>query len=297
MTTPLCLLSPAADSWHGRLNLEFDRQAKQTVLRLSYAEAPLKVQRPFYPEGASVCHSTILHTAGGIVGGDSLSLNVRLHPHAQALVTTAAATKIYGSNGREARQTIHLSVAEGACLEWLPQETIGFNGAIYRQDLRVELASGATWLGWDITRLGRSARGERFDSGEWRSRTSVWQGDRLLWVDPQWIQGGSEMIDSPYGLAGCPVIGSFGWVGQTVPSELVEQARLLWQEVCSQTAEEPGSKGDRTPRAGVTRLTSGLLCRYRGHSTAEARRWFIQVWHLVRAHLGRSGCVPRVWQL
>ena len=46
-----------------------------------------------------------------------------------------------------------------ACLEWLPQETILFNGAIYRQDLRVELATGASWLGWEITRFGRSARG------------------------------------------------------------------------------------------------------------------------------------------
>lgn len=157
--------SQTAEGWHGKLNLVYaDRQGK-TQLIYNHQQAPLKVQRPFYPEGEKVCHSVILHTAGGMVGGDRLSSNIHLQPQAQTLITTAAASKIYRSNGLQARQTIQMQVDAGACLEWLPQETILFNDAIYRQDLRVELATGGSWLGWEITRFGRTARGEKFLQG------------------------------------------------------------------------------------------------------------------------------------
>jgi urease accessory protein len=276
--------------WQGRLELEYAQHQGNTQLIRSQVQAPLKVQRPFYPEGADWCHSVILHTAGGIVGGDRLALDITLQPQAQALITTAAAAKIYRSTGAQAQQTTQIHVAEGACLEWLPQETIVFNGANYRQDLRVELGANALWMGWELTRLGRSARGEKFDQGEWRSRTEIWQSGRLMWIDPQWLKGGSEMLISPHGLAGYPVVGSFAIVGRSVSAALVEQARSCWAE----QAAKSGQPSD----AGVTRLMSGLLCRYRGNSTVEARRWFMAVWHLVRLELlDRPSCKPRVWQM
>jgi urease accessory protein len=279
-------------SWQGKLELEFANRSHKTILSRSLVQAPLKVQRPFYPEGDRVCHSVMLHTAGGIVGGDRLTILAQLQPDTQALITNAAATKVYRSNGTEAQQNIQLQVASGACLEWLPQETIVFDGAIYRQQLKVELASEATWLGWDITRLGRTARGERFASGVWHSRTEVWQNHHLIWVDPQWVQGGSAMIDSLHGLAGCPVIGSLAFVGQVVSKELVEKARSAWQ-LQGQTIPE-----NTLEQIGVTRLPLGILCRYRGHSAIAARRWFISVWQLLRQdHLGRPLCIPRVWTL
>ncbi|MBD2001151.1 urease accessory protein UreD [Leptolyngbya sp. FACHB-541] len=275
--------------WQGNLQLEFAQREGTTQLSRAFAQAPLKVQRPFYPEGSEVCHSVILHTAGGIVGSDRLSLNVSLHPQAHALITTASAAKVYRSKGVEAKQSTHLKVAAGACLEWLPQETIVFDGANYRQNLRVDLAEDSLWLGWEMTRLGRSARGEKFASGEWRSHTEVWQNNQLLWVDPQWLQGGSEMLTSLHGLNNYPVVASFALVGRSLPNEVIEKARQLW-------AERKVGKGDRPGEAGVTRLMSGMLCRYRGCSSLEARRWFTEVWHLMRlACLNRPSCNSRVW--
>lgn len=275
----------SSGGWHGQLDLKFVYSRGATQLAHRQVQAPLKVQRPFYPEGPKVAHSVVLHTAGGLVEGDRLSFDLQLEPNAQALITTAAAGKVYRSNGLEAQQTIQINVAAGACLEWLPQETIIFNGAIYRQDLRVELAPGATWLGWEITRLGRSARGEKFLQGNWRSRTEVWRQGQPLWIDPQWLKGGEVMLDSPHGLAGYPVVGSLVWIGPAVSSDLVAKARSLWASTNYQ--------GD----AGVTCLPEGLLCRYRGPSTAEVRNWFIDVWHLLRlSFLERPVCIPRVWQ-
>ncbi|MGF1932874.1 MAG: urease accessory protein UreD [Nostoc sp. ChiQUE02] len=275
--------SQIAEGWHGKLNLVYaDRQGK-TQLIYDRQQAPLKVQRPFYPEGERVCHSVILHTAGGMVGGDRLSSNIHLQPQAQALITTAAASKIYRSNGLQSRQTIEMQVNAGACLEWLPQETILFNDAIYRQDLRVELATGGSWLGWEITRFGRSARGEKFLQGEWRSHTEIWQQGVPLWIDRQWLRGSEETFHSPHDLAGKPIVGSLVWAGGAVSGEIVAKTRNLWN-----------GEGE----VGVSRLQHGLLCRYRGSSTSEVRKWFIDVWQMLRvSFLNRGNCIPRVWQI
>lgn len=276
--------------WQGRLELEFVAREGRTQLGRSFVQAPMKVQRPFFPEGDRVCHVVTLHTAGGVVGGDRLSTQVHLAQNAHALSTTATAGKIYRSNGSTAEQTTHLRIAAGGCLEWLPQETIVFDGADYRQRLRVDLEGDALWLGWEITRLGRTARGERFSSGHWRSHTEVWQDGRLLWVDPQLILGGSGSLTSPHGLNDCPVAASFAILGQPVaqlPTDLLAQTRQL------NPAPAPANP---TLQHAATRLQSGLLYRYRGQSTLEARRWFIQVWHLLRpALVKRSGYLPRVW--
>lgn len=294
VSNPLTSGRPTHSPWQGCLSLEFERRnhplpqpTHRTVLNRVQVQAPLKVQRPFYPEG-EVCHCVMLHTAGGIVGGDRLTVTAQLQPNAQTLLTTAAATKVYRSNGPESVQTISLKVAAGAQLEWLPQEAILFDGACYRQQLTVELDPGAAWFGWELTRLGRSARGETFMTGEWRSRIEVWQEGRLVWVDPQWVMGGGAMLNSQSGLAGAVVVGSLALIEPAnrpeISRDLVEQAR--------QIVAVPDA-----PHFRITRLQTGLLCRYRGASTTEAKRGFITLWSLLRqARWGRAACLPRVWQ-
>ncbi|MBE9185833.1 urease accessory protein UreD [Microcoleus sp. LEGE 07076] len=275
------------NNWHGRLNLVYANRSGATQIIHNQMQAPLKVQRPFYPEGKEVCHSVILHTAGGVVGGDRLSSNFHLEPNAKALITTAAAAKIYRSSGLESKQNIDIKLESGANLEWLPQETIVFDGAICRQNLRVELAPTARILLWEITRFGRSARGEKFLSGEWRSHTEIWQQNSPLWIDRQWLKGGEKMLESPHGLAGKPVVATLAWIGEPVTTEMVKKVRSL----PSETTIYPD---DST--AGVTRIPNGLLCRYRGSSTAAARDWFVSIWHLLRLSFSeRACCLPRVW--
>lgn len=271
--------------WQGNLELEYRFQNKTTRLTRAQIKAPLKIQRPFYPEAKTICHSVTLHTAGGVVGGDRLCQSIHLHPQAKALITTATAGKVYRSNGQLAQQTIALKIESGAVLEWLPQETIIFNGAIFQQDLRVELSPGASWLGWEITRFGRSARGEKFLQGEWRSHTEIWQQGKPLWIDRQWLPANEETFYHPHGLAGNPVAATLVWIGQPVSEEIVNKARTLWQ------AEK--YQGE----AGVTQTQAqGLLCRYRGSSTAQVKHWFMEVWQLLRHSFYQSPiCKPRVW--
>ncbi len=104
-------------------------------------------------------------------------------------------------------------------------------------------------------------------------------------MTPPWLPGGKNIIDSPHGLAGQPIVGSLAWIGQAVEPEIAEKARVLFPKHSS-------SQG------GVTRLPTGLLCRYRGSKATEVRNWFTEVWQLLRSsYLNRSICLPRVWQL
>ncbi|MEO0869184.1 MAG: urease accessory protein UreD, partial [Cyanobacteria bacterium J06642_11] len=271
--------------WRGTLNLQLAHVNGKTSPTKSYTTSPLRLQRPFYPAAAPAnCQSVIVHTAGGMVGGDQLEMAIAAAPQTQALVTTAAAHKIYRSNGEWATQTIHLTVEQGAYLEWLPQELILFNGGRFKQSLQVELAPGGVWLSWDITRFGRSARGETLQSGHWRSATEVWQQGRPLWIDRQQLIGGSEVLTSQNGLAGNPVVGTFLLLGcELSPAHLTSLRELS-------TSANPRTAGEM----GLTQLEQGLVARYRGPSSQTARQYFIQIWQWLRAHvLEQPIYVPR----
>jgi urease accessory protein len=265
------------------LDVAFRRAGAQTVLERHRICMPLALQRPFYPEGTGVCHVLLLHPPGGMVGGDRLDISIDVADGAEALISTPSAAKWYRGHTRASQFVTH-RLAAGAKFEWLPQETIVFDGADVEQRLRVDLAPGATWFGWDITRFGRSARGETFRHGHWRMNLEVWRDDVPLWIDRQRLDGGATILQSAYGLGNAPVVGTLAWIGKAVTPDAVESARELWNRAAF--------AGD----AGVTRLELGLLCRYRGPSSADARAWFSEVWKLLRARDGRGKAVaPRIW--
>lgn len=273
--------------WQGTLDLCFDTANGKTLPTKSYSTAPLRIQRPFYPAAAPEnCQSVIVHTAGGMVGGDRLQMRITAEPNTQVLLTTAAAHKVYRSQGDLAEQTIQLTVAPGAYVEWLPQELILFNGGQFQQAVRVDLAPGGVWLGWDITRFGRSARGETLRAGQWRSQTEIWQQGTPLWIDRQRLTGGSEVLNSQNGLAGYPVVGTFLLLGQPISSEHLSQLRSQLKNQCQ------SESGD----IGLTQLEQGLVARYRGPSSQRAKQYFVNIWHYLRTEvLGQKAYIPRVW--
>ncbi|MDB9526058.1 urease accessory protein UreD [Oscillatoria sp. CS-180] len=280
----------AADRfWQGKAALTFHKQGDRTLPEVQ-TQSPLKVQRPFYQDGSRVCQSVLLHTAGGMVGGDRLTYNIRLAEETHALITTAAAAKIYSRHPQPAQVNGTIYVSSGACLEWLPQEAIIFEGAQYHQSWRVDLAVDAHWLGWDILRLGRTARGERFYRGEVRSRFEVWQDGTPIWIDPQRLVGSENLWRSPHALKECPVIATMAWIGTHAEADWIDAARAAWETL-------PNPQLIAQSEVGVTRLQKGLLCRYRGHSTNQARRWFTTVWKQLRPRYAEPlKALPRVWQ-
>jgi urease accessory protein len=266
----------------GKLYLEYQYQQSQTKIINSYHLAPLKVQRPFYLEGEKTCHTIILNTAGGIVETDNLEQQIHLHPQAEVLITTASAGKIYRSQKTQSQQNINIKIDEGACLEFLPQENIIFSGANYLQNMRIELAAKAQYLGWEINRFGRTARGEKFLTGTWLSATEIWRAAEPLWIDRQGLWDPQNLYSSPNGLANKPVVGTLSWIGVPVSTEFITEIRNLGKTLVGET--------------GVTQLTQGLICRYRGQATTEVKTWFKEIGSKLRLkYLNKSIYQFRTW--
>ena len=266
------LAEPLVSSWKARLSLGFSRIDDKTVLSERSHDGPLVVQKSLYPEGSGVCHAIVVHPPGGIAGGDELVLEARAGEGASALLTTPGATKWYRSAGAWARQRIAFEVK--GTLEWLPQETIVFDGALGDTGCEVDLAADAGIIGWDIVCLGRTGSGERFSRGVFRSSMQVRREGKLLWLERARIDGGGRLLDSPAGLGGSPVFG-------TLYKKIIERMR----------AQHPIAGC-----GGVTLLPGILLARYLGDSTEAARRYFIALWRILRPELaGRDAIEPRIW--
>lgn len=272
-------------SWQGKISVIYEYQEGKTKVKSSYNKAPFKIQRSFYPEGNSICHSVILHTAGGIVGGDILTQNIHLFPHSQVFITNPAATKIYRTSEKKAFQEIIIKLENNTYLEYLPQETIIFNECQYQQKLKVELGDNATWLGWEIIRFGRSARGETFTHGQWRNYTEIWHKDKPLWIDRQSLQGESQLFSEINGLAGKPVVGSLILVSTNNHQNVIGEIRELINHKFAHLI------------LGVTTLQQGLLCRYHGDCVSDAKISLTAIWQLLRQKYGLNPLFkPRVWQ-
>ena len=173
----------------------------------------------------------------------------------------------------------------GGCLEWLPQESIVFDGAIARMGTRIELAADACFIGWDILCLGRAAAGERFTNGHFGLFLQVDRDNRPIWLERGQFAGNDPMLASPVGWAGHTVCGTLLC---TFP-ELPQHAAALLEAL---RAVPPADAALH----GITALPDMLIARYLGDNSEAARLWFAELWKILRpACCGRPVVTPRIW--
>jgi urease accessory protein len=278
----LAPIDASARTWRARLELGLERRGAQTALVHRRHQGPLRVQKTLYPEGPELAHLILIHPPAGIAGGDHLEIDAHLGDASHALITTPGASKWYRSGGSPASQTIALTLAEGAALEWLPQETIVFNGADARLDLSIHCAPAARCVGWDMLVLGRRAAGESFDSGSLSQRISLFDEGRLVWRERAWLMGGDALLQSAAGWDGAHAGGVMWAYGTPFPDALVDACRAL---------------GDGEVRFGCTRIDDKLLLvRALAHSPERLRALFSRIWCTLRPPLlARAAHLPRIW--
>ncbi|MFO8005569.1 urease accessory protein UreD [Thioalkalivibrio sp.] len=283
---------PAGQGWYARLELGFEAGPDCTVLRHRRHAGPLRVQRPFHPEGVP-CHTYLLHPPGGVVGGDRLDLEVGVAGGGHALLTTPAAAKFYRSAGPLAHQRQSFRVAAGGTLEWLPALNILHGGARVALRNRFELAPDARLLAWDLLGLGRPGSGDGFESGHCDSSLQVRIGGRALLAERLRTDGGDPMLKAAWGLQGRGYLATL-LAAPATPETLVALRSRLRQVPgavfgCTLLpVPGPGPQGQT--------LTGLLVCRWLAAAGEALWESMVEAWALLRPLvLGREPCLPRIW--
>jgi len=286
-TLPTRIPDPMA--WHARLTLDYQPDAATAGTRLDFRhDGPLRVLKSLFPEGPEVCHTVVVHPPGGIVGGDTLAVEMDVATGAHALVTTPGATRFYRSAGERAAQRVNARVAAGARLEWLPLETLVHSAALADNHMRFELAPGAEMFGWDCVALGLPAADAPFAAGEYRHDIAV---------GPRWLERGrtsatdTDLLDAPCGWAGHRALGTLWFAAGTALDDARREALLEAAREIAGAHALAATAGATSPQPDVVVLRV-LAPRVEPIHELLARVW--RAWRTLA--WGREACAPRVWR-
>lgn len=227
--------------------------------------------------------AVLINTSGGVTGGDRLDYALTSGPGAALTVTTQAAERIYRSSGGAGRISTRLELGAGATLDWLPQETILFEGGRLERKLEVDMAEDARLTALETLVLGRAAMGETlehaFFSDHWRIR----RAGRITHAEALRIDGGCDGgIGRATGgmatLRGARALATLVHVSPEAEARL-DGARALLSGI-------DGVEAAATARNGV------LTLRFLSPDNAPLRAGLIRFLMAFRA-----GPLPRVWSL
>jgi urease accessory protein len=219
--------------------------------------------------------AVFVNTAGGIAGGDRFNIAIATGEASRLAVTTAAAEKIYRTQGPAAQLDVTLKLAAGSHLAWLPQETILFDQARLSRRIDIDLADSASLLLCEIVVFGRSAMGERMMHGEFVDRWRMRRGGKLIFAETVRLDG-----DIDEKLAKSAIAKGGGAIGTAliVPGDeaLVERLREL--------SESFGGE------VGISAWNGFAMARFCAQDASRLRADMMAV-------LGRASgaALPRLW--
>ena len=177
----------AANRATGHITLRVAAAGAQTRRERVFEDGSLRVRFP--NTAPEVLEAVIVNTGGGMTGGDRFTVELVVGEGASLMAGTAAAEKIYRSNGPEAEMTVRLELAKSARLAWLPQETIMFDNARLSRRVDINLGAGASLLMAEAVVLGRTAMGEAMNFGLFADSWRVRREGRLIFADGVRLDG------------------------------------------------------------------------------------------------------------
>jgi urease accessory protein len=290
-------------TWHAQLHLTYEAQAAlgvephRTVARHQHT-GPLRILQSLYPEGQSICHNVLVHPPGGLVGGDTLEIDIQVQSGAHGLITTPGATRFYRSDSALALQHTRIRLQRDSRLEWLPLENIAYPHCQAENRLEMYLEPGAELMGWDLTALGLPQANLPFDAAQAaRSGHAAGQFVQHMALADLWLERGrisaddDLLLNSPLGLAGQRCLASIFWVtGSPLSRTQKEQALDLARAVVQgdPLARRVGVTSPH-PQVVVARVLSPLVEPAMQLLRRIRVAWRASLWSLGNEH------PPRIW--
>lgn len=268
----------------GRVAFACD-DGQTTRLKDLYQHDPVRVLFPTPPRN-EIQSAVFVTTSGGLVGGDVLELTAQVSENAAVQLYPQAAEKVYRSTGARSVIDVTLSVKPEAWLEWLPQETIVFDGAQLHRRTHADVAPGARLLAGEFLVLGRTAMGERVLTGLVRDDWEIHRNGRLVWADALCLDGDiAATVAHPAGLDGAVALATAVYVADDAVSFL-ETARTILEQAPA------------TVRCAATVVNGILVVRFIGAESQAVRSAYGTFWAAFRhAAGGHTATLPRLWHI
>ncbi|MGJ3701327.1 urease accessory protein UreD [Variovorax sp. AFSI2.2] len=273
-------------SWHARLHLDYRHETGRSVARFRH-DGPLRILQSLYPEGDAICHNVLVHPPGGLVGGDTLDIDIEAADGSHGLITTPGASRFYRSEGELALQRTRIRLARGARLEWLPLEAICYSGCQAENRLTIEAEPGAEMIGWDVTALGLPNANQPFERGTYLQHIEV----PGVWLERGRIDAADHrLLQSPLGFGGHRCIASLFFVAGTPSTKARREALLALARTAIDAHGLQENAGATSPHAEI------VVLRVLAPVVEPAMQLLRQVWQAWRAELWQlPASSPRIW--
>ena len=256
----------------GRLTTQL--REGRTRIETLYQEGASKIRLPNTHDRS--LQAVLMNTAGGLTGGDRMAWGAEAAAGTHLVLTTPACERVYRSLGDDARVETHLVAGPGARLDWLPQETILFEGGRLDRRMEIDLAGDATLLAVEAVLLGREAMGEAARNARLNDRWRVRRGGRLIHAEATRLSADPLERDSSSLLAGALAFATILYVGGDAERRL-QAVRAL--------PDYPG--------LGSSAIAERLVVRALAPTGLALRRVIVPI----IAMLSGAGSVPRLWNL
>ncbi|QOF77132.1 urease accessory protein UreD [Variovorax sp. 38R] len=272
--------------WHARLHLAYQKEADRSVARFRH-DGPLRILQSLYPEGDAVCHNVLVHPPGGLVGGDTLDIDIEAADGSHGLITTPGASRFYRSEGETALQRTRIRLAPGARLEWLPLEAICYSGCQAENRLTLEVAPGAEMIGWDVCALGLPNANQPFERGTYLQHIEA----PGVWLERGRIDASDHrLLQSPLGLGGHRCLASLFVVTGSPMTKARRETLLAQARTLLEAHELHESAGATSPHAEV------VVLRVLAPVVEPSMQLLRQVWQAWRSELWQlPAATPRIW--
>ena len=272
--------------WRASLTVDYRVEDGHCVARHEH-DGPLRILKSLYPEGQQVCHNILVQPPSGVVGGDSLEINLTLQDKAHALLTTPGATRFYHSDGHTASQRVHATLGNHSRLEWLPLEALAYSGCYAHNQVKFNLAPHSQLMAWDITALGLPHANQAFTTGQFQQHLEI-EG---LWLERGLIRAPDlRLLHSPLGLNGqsCQATLVFAQ-GLAMHPDFLQQVIEIARSVCEDNPlRESAGVTSPDPKLVLVRVLSAQVEQAAHLLRAIWLQWRHQMW-------GMPSVMPRIW--
>ena len=273
-------------STNGKAKLLFEVDENgATRLKELYQSDPLRIFFPNTPD-QDILQAALVNVSGGLVGGDKISADIQLGKNTKAVIAAQSAEKVYRSSGEDTRMEIKIKVGPGSWLEFLPQETILFQGSRLRRQIDISIEGDGSLVAGEILIFGRRGYGEYFESGLIHESWEIERDGRLLWADTLHMEKNiASTINHPACFDGAVAMATVIYAGPNAKDNLLVIQNLLIAT-------------DSDVLSSVTCINGVMIIRWLGSNALDVRNDFGAFWCAFRSKIADlPEKLPRLWNM